>query len=94
MPDMVVMLQFTVLFVAAYWTVLLLLPLKAAHYDPQGRLVVRRIFLGNLMAGLVRRQVRRNGSNLVVDVEGQPAIVGGPVLSAAVVGIVVVPWVE
>jgi hypothetical protein len=90
--DLVPMLQFTALFAGSFWAILFLAPLKAAHYGRDGRLVVRRVFLGNVLAGMVGRRVRRNGANLVLDVEGQPAIVGGPVLSASLVGILVVPW--
>lgn len=92
MVDLVPLLQFTVLFVGGFWALLFLAPLKAAHYAQDGRLVVRRVFLGNVLAGLLGRRVRRNGSNLVLDLEGQPAILGGPTASASLVGLVVVPW--
>lgn len=92
--DQVALLQFMALFAAGFWSILFLAPLKAAHYGADGRLVVRRIFLGNLMAGMVSRRVRRSGSNLVFEVEGQPAIVGGPVASASLVGLLVVPWID
>jgi hypothetical protein len=85
-------LQFTVLFVAAYWALLFLVPLKAAYYGADGLLVVRRIFLGNVLASLVSRRLRRHGRNLVIDVSGQPAIVGGHKLSASLVALLVVPW--
>lgn len=94
MVDLVPLLQFTALFAGAFWSILFLVPLKAAHYGGDGRLVVRRVFLGNVIAGLFTRRVRRNGANLVLDVEGQPAIVGGPVASASLVGILVVPWLN
>ena len=94
MVALVPLLQFTALFAAGFWSVLFLVPLKAAHYGPTGRLVVRRVFLGNVLAGMVLRRVRRNGTNLVLDLEGQPAIVGGPVAAASLVGILVVPWVN
>jgi hypothetical protein len=93
MVDLVPLLQFTSLFAAGFWSVLFLMPLKAAHYAADGRLVVRRVFLGNVLAGLVGRRVRRNGPNLVLDVEGQAAIVGGPAVSASLVGLLVTPWV-
>ena len=92
MVDLVPLLQFTALFAAGFWSVLFLVPLKAAHYDADSRLVVRRVFLGNLLAGLLLRRVRRNGPNLVLEIQGQPAIIGGPVASASLVGILVVPW--
>ncbi|MEA3166856.1 MAG: hypothetical protein QOJ26_1730 [Thermoplasmata archaeon] len=92
--DLVPLLQFTALFCAGFWSVLFLAPLKAAHYAHDGRLVVRRVFLGNVMAAMVTRRVRRNGANLVLDVEGQPAIVGGPMASASLVGLLVVPWLN
>jgi hypothetical protein len=92
--DLVPLLQFTALFAAGFWSVLFLAPLKAAHYAKDGQLVVRRVFLGNVMAGMVSRRVRRNGANLVLDVEGQPAIVGGPMASASLVGLLVVPWLD
>ena len=94
MAELVPLLQFTALFSASFWTVLFLAPLKAAHYAGDGRLVVRRVFLGNVLAGMVRRRVRRNGSNLILDVEGQSAIVGGPAASASLVGLLVIPWVS
>lgn len=94
MADLVPLLQFTALFAAAFWSILFLAPLKAAHYGPDGRLVVRRVFLGNVVAGMVNRRVRRSGHNLVLEVEGQPAIVGGPVASASLVGLLVVPWLN
>lgn len=90
--DLVPLTQFTALFAAGFWSLLFLAPLKAAHYGADGRLVVRRVFLGNVLAGMLQRRVRRNGPNLVLEVEGQPAIVGGPVASASLVGILVVPW--
>jgi hypothetical protein len=93
MVDVVPLVQFVSLFCALFWSTLFLMPLKAAHYASDGRLVVRRIFLGNILAGLAARKVRRNGPNLVVDVDGQAAIVGGPAVSAALVGVLVAPWV-
>lgn len=92
MVDMVPMLQFAVLFAGAFWSLLFLAPLKAAHYGADGHLVVRRVFLGNVFAGMLGHRVRRNGSNLVLDLDGQPAIVGGPTASASLVGLLVVPW--
>jgi hypothetical protein len=89
---LVPLLQFTALFSAAFWSILFLVPLKAAHYGANGRLVVRRVFLGNLLVGMLRRQLRRNGPNLVLELEGQPAIVGGPVAGASLVAVLVVPW--
>lgn len=86
------LLQFTVLFVASYWALLFLVPLKAAYYGADGLLVVRRIFLGNVLAGLVSRRLRRHGRNLVLDVAGQPAIVGGHKVPASLVALLVVPW--
>lgn len=94
MVDLVPLLQFSALFVGGFWSALFLAPLKAAHYGTDGRLVVRRVFLGNVVAGMLTRRVRRSGKNLVLDVEGQPAIVGGPVASASLVGILVVPWLD
>lgn len=94
MADLVPLLQFTALFAAGFWSILFLAPLKAAHYGNDGRLVVRRVFLGNVVAGMVNRRVRRSGHNLVLEVEGQPAIVGGPVASASLVGLLVVPWLN
>lgn len=94
MVALVPLLQFTALFAAGFWSILFLVPLKAAHYGTDGRLVVRRVFLGNVLAGMLRRRVRRNGPNLVLDVEGQPAIVGGPVAAASLVSILVVPWLS
>ena len=91
---LVPLLQFTALFAAAFWSILFLVPLKAAHYATNGRLVVRRVFLGNVLAGMLLRRVRRSGVSLVLEVEGQPAIVGGPVASASLVGILVVPWLS
>jgi hypothetical protein len=90
--DLVPLLQFTALFSAAFWAILFVFPMRAAHYDQQGRLVVRRIFLGNLLAGMLVRRVRQNGSSLVVEMEGQPAIVGGSVVAASLVALLVVPW--
>lgn len=92
MADLSMLLQFTVLFVAAYWALLFLVPLKAAYYSADGRLVVRRIFLGNVLLGMVARRLRRAGNNLVLDVEGQDAIVGGAPWSASLVRLLVVPW--
>jgi hypothetical protein len=69
------------------------MPLKAAHYGADGLLVVRRIFLGNVLAALVQSRIRRSGASLVMPVQGQDAIVGGPLPSAALVGLLVVPWV-
>jgi hypothetical protein len=92
MVDLVPLLQFTALFAGGFWSLLFLAPLKAAHYAEDGRLVVRRVFLGNVLAGLVARRLRRSGSNLVLEVEGQAAIVGGPTASASLVGLLVVPW--
>lgn len=92
MPDLVPLLQFTALFAGGFWSLLFLAPLKAAHYNADGRLVVRRVFLGNVLAGMVGRRVRRNGPNLVLDLDGQPAIVGGARASASLVGLLVVPW--
>lgn len=94
MVALVPLLQFTALFSAAFWSILFVFPLRAAHYNERGRLVVRRIFLGNLLSGMLLRRVRQNGSSLVVDVGGQPAIVGGPVVSASLVGLLVVPWLD
>lgn len=94
MVDAVPLLQFTALFAAGFWSVLFLAPLKAAHYGRDGRLVVRRVFLGNVLAGMVRRRVRRSGPSLVMDLDGQPSIVGGAIASASLVGILVVPWVS
>lgn len=94
MPELMTFLQFTVLFVAAYWALLFLVPLKAAHYSADGRLVVRRIFLGNVLAGLVSRRLRRSGTKLLLDVEGQPSIVGGPRASASLVLLLIVPWLQ
>ncbi len=94
MVDLVPLVQFTAMFAAGFWSVLFLAPLKAAHYRTDGVLVVRRVFLGNVLAGMVRRRVRRNGPNLVLDLDGQSAIVGGPRASASLVGILVVPWVS
>jgi hypothetical protein len=93
MVDPVALTQFTALFCGLFWSTMFLMPLKAAHYARDGRLVVRRIFLGNMLAGLARRRVRRNGPNLVLEVQGQPAIVGGPAVSASLVGVLVTPWV-
>jgi hypothetical protein len=93
LAELVTLVQFTTAFVAGYWSVLFLMPLKAAHYEPDGHLVVRRIFLGNLFHGLLRRRVRRNGSNLVFDVGGREAIVGGSAATASLVSLLVVPWV-
>lgn len=93
MADPVPLLQFVSLFCGLFWSTLFLMPLKAAHYAHDGRLVVRRIFLGNMLAGLAARRVRRNGPNLVLDVDGQSAIVGGPAVSASLVGVLVTPWV-
>ena len=90
---MAALVEFTVLFAALFWSVLFLMPLKAAHYAADGRLVVRRIFLGNVLSALPRRRLRRSGASLVMDLAGTPAIVGGPVASASLVGILVVPWV-
>jgi hypothetical protein len=94
MADPATFLQFTVLFVASYWALLFLVPLKAAHYSADGRLVVRRIFLGNVLAGLLSRRLRRSGTRLLLDVEGQPSIVGGPRASASLVLLLVVPWLR
>jgi hypothetical protein len=94
MADISMMVQFTVLFVAAYWCLLFVVPLKAAYYAADGHLVVRRIFLGNVLVALVMRTLRRSGSNLVVEVQGQPAIVGGPAPAASLVQLLVVPWVR
>ena len=94
MVDLAMMLQFTVLFVAAYWALLFLVPLKAAYYSAEGRLVVRRIFLGNLLAGLLARTLRRQGNHLVLDVSGQAAIVGGGSVPASLVRLVVLPWMR
>ena len=94
MVEIPLLVQFTVLFVAAYWALLFLVPLKAAYYGADGRLVIRRIFLGNVLAGLVARTLRRNGNNLVLDVSGQPAIVGGHAASASLVRIIVAPWIR
>ena len=92
--DVVPLLQFTALFAAGFWSILFLVPLKAAHYGSDGRLVVRRVFLGNVLEGMVRRRARRSGSNLVLDLEGQPAIIGGPVAAASLVAVLVVPWLS
>lgn len=94
MVDVVPLVQFTALFAAGFWSTLFVAPLKAAHYRQDGALIVRRVFLGNVLVGMVRRNVRRNGPNLVLDLDGQPAIVGGPRASASLVGILVVPWVS
>ena len=94
MVAVVELLQFTVLFAAGFWCTLFLMPLKAAHYAPNGRLVVRRIFLGNLLHALPMRRVRRSGANLVMMLGGEPAIVGGPAASASLVSILVAPWVS
>lgn len=94
MDALVPLLQFTALFVAGLWSVLFLVPLKAAHYASDGRLVVRRIFLGNVLAGLLRSRVRRNGTRLVLELDGQPSIVGGAAASASLVSLLVVPWVR
>lgn len=94
MVDVALLIQFTTLFVAAYWALLFLVPLKAAYYSADGRLVVRRIFLGNVLAGLVARTLRRNGNNLVLQVSGQPAIVGGHAAPASLVRILVAPWIR
>lgn len=94
MVDLVPLVQFTALFVAGFWAVLFVAPLKAAHYGRDGVLVVRRVFLGNVLAGMVGRRVRRNGPNLILELDGQAAIVGGPRASASLVGILVVPWVS
>lgn len=91
--DAVALVQFVSLFCGLFWSTLFLMPLKAAHYATDGRLVVRRIFLGNMLAGLAARRVRRNGPNLVLHVDGQPAIIGGPLVSASLVGVLVTPWV-
>ncbi len=91
MADLVPLVQFVSLFCGLFWSTLFLMPLKAAHYASDGRLVVRRIFLGNMLAGLATRRVRRNGPNLVLDVDGQAAIVGGPAVSASLVGVLVTP---
>lgn len=93
MVDPVALTQFVALFCCLFWSTMFLMPLKAAHYARDGRLVVRRIFLGNMLAGLAARRVRRNGPNLVLEVQGQPAIVGGPAVSASLVGVLVTPWV-
>ncbi len=94
MVDVLRLFQFTVLFVAAYWSLLFLIPLKAAHYSANGRLVVRRIFLGNVLYGLMANRVRRRGTKLVMDIEDQPAIVGGPAAGASLVRLLVVPWMD
>ncbi|MHB1262287.1 MAG: hypothetical protein ACYC2H_11295 [Thermoplasmatota archaeon] len=94
MVDFIQLVQFTALFAAGFWSSLFLAPLRAAHYRRDGVLVVRRVFLGNVLAGMVRQRVRRNGPNLVLDLDGQAAIVGGPVASASLVGILVVPWLS
>ena len=94
MADLGLMIQFTILFVAAYWALLFLVPLKAAYYSADGRLVVRRIFLGNVLAALVGKTLRRNGNNLVLEVSGQPAIVGGHAAPASLVQILVAPWIR
>jgi len=92
--DLVALLQFIALFSAGFWSLLFLAPLKAAHYRRDGVLVIRRVFLGNILAGMLSRRVRRNGPNLVLDLDGQPAIVGGAMASASLVGILVVPWLS
>lgn len=92
MVDLVPLLQFTVLFAGGFWSLMFLAPLKAAHYARDGRLVVRRVFLGNVLTGMLGRRVRRSGPNLVLELEGQPAILGGPTASASLVGLLVVPW--
>ncbi|HUR26296.1 MAG TPA: hypothetical protein VM327_09820 [Candidatus Thermoplasmatota archaeon] len=94
MVDLVPLVQFSALFAAGFWSSLFLAPLKAAHYASDGRLVVRRVFFGNVVVGMLRHRVRRNGKNLVLDVEGQPAILGGPAASASLVGILIVPWLD
>ena len=93
MADAIQLMQFTVLFAALFWSILFLMPLRAAHYASDGRLVVRRIWLGNLFHALVARRLSRKGSNLVLDLAGESAIVGGARASASLVGLLVVPWV-
>ena len=93
MSDVVALAQFTSLFAGLFWSVLFVMPLKAAHYGADGRVVVRRIFLGNLLQALPQRRLRRSGPSLFVELGGTQALVGGPVVSASLVGILVAPWV-